>query len=91
MMPVIVGHKAISVVEILKPDTTRYSINISDIAVALLWHNMCLECVDCTSSGPEFCPKMDVKGLSTPGSFSEYTLVDLESAVVVRRAIDMSE
>ncbi|KAF9892611.1 hypothetical protein FE257_001013 [Aspergillus nanangensis] len=81
--PFIIGHEAVSIVEALGPDATGYGIKIGDSIGAPLWHGMCLECLDCKEHGPDFCPKKLTKGVSAPGYFSEYTLVDAACAVVL--------
>ncbi|PKS08732.1 hypothetical protein jhhlp_004785 [Lomentospora prolificans] len=91
MMPLVVGHEAISIVEKLGPDAGGYGINVGDTVGASLWHDSCLNCVDCKTAGAEFCKKMQIKGMTSPGCFSEYTLVDPVATVVVRKAEDKSD
>lgn len=79
----IVGHEAVSVVEELGPDAASYGINVGDLVGAPLWHNMCFTCFDCQDAEPQFCTKMQVKGLTSPGYFAEYTVVDPARAVVI--------
>jgi len=90
MMPLVIGHEAISVVDKLGPDAEAYGIQVGDIVGASLWHDSCLNCIDCKTSGPEFCGTMQIKGLTTPGCFSEYTLIDPVATVVIRRAEEQS-
>ena len=68
----------------LGPESAAFGIQVGDLIGATLWHGMCLECVDCRSSGPNFCTKMKVKGITVPGYFCEYTLVDPAGAVVIK-------
>ncbi|KAL6229373.1 hypothetical protein BDW75DRAFT_245788 [Aspergillus navahoensis] len=82
-LPLIVGHEAVSVVEALGPEAAPYGLKVGDRIGAPLWHAMCLQCNDCRHNGPEFCPLMQVKGLTAPGYFSEYTCVDPASAVLI--------
>ncbi|KAI9367677.1 chaperonin 10-like protein [Aspergillus egyptiacus] len=84
-LPFIVGHEAISVVEALGPDAAAYGLNVGDMVGAPLWHGMCLECSECRHHGPDFCPKRTMKGLTSPGFFAEYALVDAAGAVVIPR------
>lgn len=49
---------------------------------------MCLSCEDCKTAGPDFCPNKGIVGVTRPGSFAEYTLVDPESAVLIARTGD---
>lgn len=63
---------------------------MGDTIGAGIWQDMCLSCVDCTTSGPEFCTKMRMLGTHRAGYFAEYTLIDADTAVVVRRAGDVS-
>lgn len=81
--PLIIGHEAVSIVEKLGPEAETYGIRPGDLIGAPLWENSCLECYDCRSHGSQFCAKLTCKGVNTPGYFSEYTLVDAASAVVI--------
>ncbi|KAH0835369.1 hypothetical protein AYO21_01584 [Fonsecaea monophora] len=92
LFPQIIGHEAVAVVEELGPDAAKWGegFQVGDLVGAPLWHNMCLECTDCRKAGPQFCSKMQVKGMSCPGYFSEYTCVDAASAVVVSRGASSS-
>ena len=80
-MPQIIGHEAISVVEQVGPDAEPYGFAVG----APLWHDILLRCDDCRAAGPESCPTMTIKGVTAPGYFAEYTLVDAASAVGVKR------
>jgi len=82
-LPLIVGHEAVSVVEKLGPDAAAFGIKVGDVIGTPLWHGMCLQCGDCRTAGPQFCPTMQIKGISAPGYFAEYTLVDAAGAVIV--------
>lgn len=81
--PLIPGHEAISVVESLGPDAGRYGIQKGDLVGAPAWHNVCFSCTECVEIGTSFCTRRAVKGVTSPGYFSEYTLVDAACAVVV--------
>lgn len=49
---------------------------------------MCLNCEECKTAGPDFCPSTGIVGVTRPGCFAEYTLVDPESAVLIARPED---
>lgn len=90
LFPVTLGHEAISVVQELGPDAAPYGLQVGDTIGAGIWQDMCLSCIDCTSSGPEFCTKMKMLGTHRAGYFAEYALIDADTAVVVRPAGDES-
>ncbi|KAL4861468.1 hypothetical protein BDV12DRAFT_208004 [Aspergillus spectabilis] len=87
--PQIIGHEAVSVVVKLGTDASRFGLKVGDLIGAPLWHDMCLDCFSCQDSGPQFCGQMQVKGLTAPGYFAEYTLVDAASAVVIPAGLDI--
>lgn len=89
--PIIMGHEALSIVKQLGPEAAAYGFKVGDYVGASLFHDMCLECVDCRTAGPDFCPKKKMKGVTTDGCFSEYTLVDAASAVVVPIKADSND
>ncbi len=82
-VPLIVGHEAVSVVEKLGPDAAAYGIKVGDVIGTPLWQDMCLQCADCRTAGPQFCPTMQIMGMNTAGYFAEYALVDPATAVVI--------
>ncbi|OOQ91287.1 hypothetical protein PEBR_00428 [Penicillium brasilianum] len=84
-LPQIIGHEAISIVEALGPDAAPFGIKPGDQIGAPLWQDMCLECWECKNIGPQYCPKITLKGLSSAGYFAEYALVDAATAVVIPR------
>lgn len=81
--PILMGHEALSIVKQLGPEAASYGFKVGDIIGGAPFHGMCLKCVDCRTAGPDFCQKTKMKGLTTAGYFSEYTLVDAATAVVV--------
>lgn len=83
IFPVILGHEAVSVVEELGPGTEQYGLKVGQLIGAPPYSNMCLECYDCKTYGPDFCSGRKVKGISDAGYFAEYAVVDAASAVVV--------
>ena len=56
---------------------------IGDRVGGPMWQNMCLECDECKHLGLQHCSKMETKGISHDGCFSEYTLMDIKSAVKI--------
>ncbi|KAJ6110309.1 hypothetical protein N7486_002544 [Penicillium sp. IBT 16267x] len=50
---------------------------------------MCLTCYECMNIGPQFCPSAKMMGLSAPGYFCEYTLVDAACAVKILQKEDI--
>ncbi|KAJ5176754.1 uncharacterized protein N7482_002631 [Penicillium canariense] len=83
LLPQIIGHEAISVVEALGPDAASFSVKPGDRIGAPLWQDMCLECWECKIIGPQHCPKITMKGITSAGYFAEYALVDAATAVVI--------
>lgn len=85
IFPVIPGHEAVSVVDKLGPKAAQYGFREGDIVGASLWHNMCLNCNECKTAGPDFCPTRESLGITRPGNFAEYTLIDPASTVLISR------
>ncbi|KAF5024620.1 hypothetical protein F66182_3383 [Fusarium sp. NRRL 66182] len=85
-MPCIIGHEAVSVVEQLGPEAASFGINIGDTVGVTAWGDMCLTCYDCVNHGHQFCSKMSMKGMTSSGYFSEYSIVDPANAIVINRA-----
>jgi propanol-preferring alcohol dehydrogenase len=83
VFPVIVGHEAVGLVEELGPGSEAYGLKVGQLVGAPPYGSMCLECYQCKEFGPDFCPKRKIKGITSPGYFSEYSLIDAASAVVV--------
>lgn len=83
-LPLILGHEAVGTVVDVGPEAESYGFKVGQMVGAPLWHGMCLECLECKKFGPEFCPNTNFKGTTCAGYFSEYSLVDAASAVVVR-------
>ncbi|KAJ5672663.1 hypothetical protein N7507_001790 [Penicillium longicatenatum] len=81
--PLVIGHEAVCIVEELGPDASVYDFKPGDRIGSPLWRDMCLTCYECTSIGPQFCPSKKLMGLTAPGYFCEYTLVDAACAVKV--------
>lgn len=86
VFPVVPGHEAISVVEEVGPDAASYGIKVGDTIGAGLWQDSCLACPDCKTSGASFCITKKILGITMPGYFAEYAVVDANTAVVVARA-----
>lgn len=86
--PLILGHEAVSVVDKVGPEATPYGFREGDVVGASLWHNMCLTCNECKTAGPDFCPTRKFVGITRPGNFAEYTLIDPASAVLISRPGD---
>jgi propanol-preferring alcohol dehydrogenase len=84
------GHEAVSVVEALGPDAGPFGIKPGDRIGTPLWQNMCLECYECKELGQQFCAKKGMIGITKPGFFAEYTLVDAASAVVIPEDVKVS-
>ena len=86
IFPVIPGHEAVSVVDKLGPEAAAsYGFREGDLVGATLWHNMCMTCVNCKDVGAEYCSKKEMVGITRPGYFAEFTLVDAANAVVIAR------
>lgn len=85
IFPVILGHEAVSVVDKLGPEAAPHGFREGDLVGASLWHNMCLNCNECKTAGPDFCPTREFLGITRPGNFAEYTLIDPASAVLIFR------
>lgn len=86
IFPVIPGHEAVSVVDKLGPEAAAsYGFREGDLVGATLWHNMCMTCVNCKDVGGEYCSKKELVGVTRPGYFAEFTLVDAANAVVIAR------
>lgn len=86
IFPVIPGHEAVSVVDKLGPEAAAsYGFREGDLVGATLWHGMCMTCVNCKEVGAEYCSKKELVGVTRPGYFAEFTLVDAANAVVVAR------
>lgn len=85
IFPVILGHEAVSVVDKLGPEAAPYGFREGDLVGASLWHNMCLNCNECKTAGPDFCPTRESLGITRPGNFAEYTLIDPASALLISR------
>ena len=56
---------------------------IGDRVGGPMWQQMCLTCDECKYIGLQHCSKMEIKGISHDGCFSEYTLMDIKSAVKI--------
>lgn len=91
LLPIVPGHEAVSVVDKLGPDAAAYGLQEGDLIGAPLWQDMCLACIDCRTVGPDSCPQKQMAGITRPGTFAEYGLVDAASAVVISRAGDTSQ
>ena len=91
LLPLVPGHEAVSVVDKLGPDAAAYGLQEGDLIGAPLWQNMCLTCSDCRTVGPDSCPQKQMAGITTPGTFAEFGLVDAASAVVITRAGDAGQ
>lgn len=86
IFPVILGHEAVSVVDKLGPEAAvSYGFREGDLVGATLWHNMCMTCVNCKDVGTEYCSRNKMVGVTRPGYFAEFTLVDAANAVVIAR------
>ncbi|KAL3474448.1 chaperonin 10-like protein [Aspergillus californicus] len=83
LFPVILGHEAVSLVEQLGPGSERYGLKVGQLVGAPPYSNMCLECHDCKNYGPDYCASRKVKGITAPGYFAEYAVVDAASAVII--------
>ncbi|KAJ5948912.1 hypothetical protein N7454_002219 [Penicillium verhagenii] len=81
--PLVIGHEAVCIVEELGSSAAAYGFKPGDRIGAPLWRDMCLTCDECTRIGPQFCPNANMMGLSAPGYFCEYTLVDAACAVKI--------
>lgn len=79
----ILGHEAISIVEELGPEAARFGVKVGDRIGTTLWQDMCLECYECTELEHQFCTKKGMIGITKPGFFAEYTLVDAANAVII--------
>lgn len=85
IFPIIMGHEAVSVIDKLGPEAAPHGFREGDLVGASLWHNMCLNCNECKTAGPDFCPTRESLGITRPGNFAEYTLIDTASAVLISR------
>ncbi|KAJ5924922.1 hypothetical protein N7454_007561 [Penicillium verhagenii] len=83
ILPVILGHEAVGLIEELGPGSEAYGLEVGQLVGAPPYTGMCLECYNCKHFGPDFCAVKKVKGISAPGYFSEYSLIDAASAVIV--------
>jgi propanol-preferring alcohol dehydrogenase len=83
LFPVILGHEAVGVIVELGPGSDSYGLQVGQVIGSPPYMDMCLECQKCKAFGPDFCSKKKVKGISAPGYFAEYSLVDAASAVIV--------
>lgn len=84
--PLIFGHEAVTIAEELGPDAASFGIGVGDVLGSPLYNGMCLECSGCRHHGQQFCKDLNMKGVTIPGFFSEYTLVDAASAVILAKA-----
>ncbi|OGE55062.1 hypothetical protein PENARI_c005G00862 [Penicillium arizonense] len=82
-LPVILGHEAVGVVAELGPESESYGLKVGQLVGAPPYTGMCLECHNCKKFGPDHCSAKKVKGINAPGYFSEYSLIDAASAVIV--------
>jgi len=82
VFPVIGGHEAIGIVAALGPGASSYGFKVGDFVGATAWHGACLECSGC-SYGRQYCGTLKVKGISAPGYFAEYSVLDASMAIPV--------
>jgi propanol-preferring alcohol dehydrogenase len=83
LLPVIGGHEAVGVVVALGSEAASLGFDVGDLVGATAWHGACLKCSGC-SYGRQYCSNMQVKGISTPGYFAEYSTIDAATAIPMK-------
>ncbi|KAJ5698177.1 hypothetical protein N7462_000182 [Penicillium macrosclerotiorum] len=81
--PLIIGHEAVGIVQELGLEADAFGFKVGHLVGTAPYHQMCLECYECRWIGPEFCSRMKIQGIFSPGFFAEYCTMDAASAVVV--------
>lgn len=73
-------------VEKLGPDASTFGVGVGDLIGTPCWEDACFQCFGCKTAGEQFCSSLKMKGISSPGFFQEYTLVDAAEAVMLAKA-----
>lgn len=91
LFPIIGGHEAVGVVVALGPEASSFGFKVSDLVGATPWHGPYLKCSG-RSYGQQYCSTLQVKGITSPGYFAEYSTLDAATAILISQpeAMDIS-
>jgi propanol-preferring alcohol dehydrogenase len=77
----IIGHEACGIVVGLGSEIQDRGFKIGDRCGAIPMDAPCLKCEMCVEYGKKHCENATIRGMTSSGLFSEYSLVNIESAV----------